>query len=160
MIYDLFFFVLPLRFLDDNTIFADFQEAAFGFATILERKLYLTANVFSILAMQFQRLVEAGRGYLEGEVAIWEKGHVFQFFIKSPVNLDAFLDRNAIIAVKEYFDIIGGFDPDVYQEISLFAGQHCLYHPFHRLDCLVDHGLKLKKGTLPFPSAESFPRQR
>jgi hypothetical protein len=159
MIYDLFFFVLPLRFLDDNTIFADFQEAAFGFATILERKLYLTANVFSILAMQFQRLVEAGRGYLEGEVAIWEKGHVFQLFIKSPVNLDAFLDRNAIIAVKEYFDIIGGFDPHFHQKITGFPRQYFLDKPLYYIHRFL-HWIKLKKGTLPFPSTESFPRQR
>ena len=155
MIDHFFLFVPALGLLDDNPVLADFQQASFDLRPVMQNKFHLAADVLPVLPVQFQRLVEAGRRDFQRKVAIGKKGGFLQLFIKSPVDLDAFLDGNALVAIDKYLYIIGRCNTNIYQKIRRFGGQYGLDQPFYCFDCFVDH-VKLKKGTLPFPSADSL----
>src|ERR1700761_125464 len=99
MIYDLFFLILTLRLFDDDPVLTHLKKAAFDPGPVLKDQLDLPTDILPVLPVQFQRLIQTGGRDFERKVAVWEKSAVFQLFIKSPVELDAFLDRDALVAV-------------------------------------------------------------
>lgn len=139
MIDHFFFLVLPLCLFHNDAVFADFQQAAFYFGSFLQHKLYQSPDVLFVLPVQFQRLVQARRRDFQGKIVGWNDTGFFQLLIQCPVELHAFFDGDALIAVDEHLNVIGGFDPDIHQEILRLAGQDRLDQTFYRLDCFAAH---------------------
>lgn len=155
MIDHFFLFVPAFYLLDDNPVFAYLEQAPLGLRSVLHDKFHLAADVLPVLAVQLQRLVETGRGYFQRKIPVRKKGGFFEFFVQGPVKLDAFFDGDTLVAVDKHLYIIGRLNLYVYQKVTRFGGNDILQQPFYSFDCFVDH-IKLKKGTLPFPSPDSL----
>ena len=122
MIDHFFFLVLPLRLFYNDAVFADFQQAAFYFGSFLQDEFYRPPDVLFILPVQFQGFVQARGRDLQGKIVGGDEARLFQLFVQCPIDLHAFFDGDALIAVDEHLDIVDGFDPDIHQEILRFAG--------------------------------------
>ncbi len=122
MIDHFFFFVLPLCLFYDDAVFADFQQAAYYFASFLQDEFYESSDVLFILPVLFPRFVQARGRDFQRKIVGGNKTRFFQLLVQCPVNLHTFFDGDALIAVDEHFYIINGFDPDVHQEKLRFAG--------------------------------------
>ena len=122
MIDHLFFLVLSFYLFYNDAVFADFQQAAFDFKSVLEDEFNLPPDVLFILPEQFQWFVQARGRDFQGKVVGGDEARFFQLLVQCPVDLHTFFDGDALIAVDEHLYIIHGFDPDVHQEILRFAG--------------------------------------
>jgi hypothetical protein len=76
MIDHFFFLVFPLCLFHDDAVFADFQQAAFDFGSVLEDEFNLAANVLFILPVQFQRFVQARGRDFQGKVVGGDKARL------------------------------------------------------------------------------------
>ena len=133
------FFLLPPDLFDDDAVLADFQQPAFVSRSVLEEQLHLATHILPVLPVQFQGFVKARRGDFQGKFARRKKSRRFQLPIQRTVELDAFFDRNALIAIDKDLDVIGWLQPDLHQEIPRFRLQHGLDQTFYRFNCLADH---------------------
>lgn len=122
MIDHFFFLVLPLCLFYNDTIFADFQQAAIDPGSFQQDEFYQSSDVLFILPVQFQRFVQARGRDFQGKIVGGDDARFFQLFVQCPVDLHAFLDGDTLIAVDEHFDIIDGCDPDIYQEMLRVVG--------------------------------------
>jgi len=122
MIDHFFFLVLPLYLFHNNAVFTDFQQATFYFGPVVQDELHLPSDVLFILAVQFQRFIQARGGDFQRKIVGRNEARFFQLLVQCPIDLHTFFDGDALIAVNEHLYIIHGFDPDVHQEILRFAG--------------------------------------
>ena len=122
MVDHFLFLVATPGLFDDDAVLAHFEEASFDLRTVLEDDFHQAADILFVLAVQFQRFIQARGGDFQRKIVGRNEARFFQLLVQCPVDLHTFFDGDALITIDEHLDIVDGFDPDVHQEILRFAG--------------------------------------